>query len=88
MDLYIAGGFLGGLVFAALVAVIRIELCHRIDQRRFGEISALKVKALRDYRPDVVKYSYPREHELASSQLLDLRKWTYRQFYPNDPKGN
>jgi hypothetical protein len=71
-----------------VVALVRNELVYRIRMRRIGEISAKCTSELG--RADFIPVMEARYAELDTPNhhvmVIDLTKWTYRQFYPEGVK--
>lgn len=77
-----AAGSASGCVFA-----YRNELVFKCRSIRHNEVSRLASLAIHENRYDEWK-GYYREFELISydSMLVNFRCWTYKQFYPEEPK--
>lgn len=73
------------VVFCVLL-LVRNELVFRIRARRLSEIHDLNVQQIG--RPDFIAVMEQRYAELDSpgyaDMVLDLRRWTYRQFFPQE----
>lgn len=74
--------FLSLFAICAL-AMARNELVHRLRMRRLREVSARADLLIRQHKFDDWRPLYA-EVEATNYflQVLDLRKWTYRQFWP------
>lgn len=72
---------LAGLGLCVLAAM-RNFLVFKVRMHRLDEIYSANIKAIHEGR--MPPYAYDRYHDTQSydEQLIDLTKWTYRQFYP------
>lgn len=73
--------FLAALALCGLFA-LRNRLVFKVRMRRLDEIYSANMKAIHNGR--MPPYMYEKYHDAQSydEQIIDLKKWTYRQFYP------
>lgn len=74
------------LVAIAAIVLNRSQLVYKARIRRIGEISAACNRdLLRDGFYARMERRYAElDAQSYCSQLLDLRRWTYRQFFPSE----
>jgi hypothetical protein len=68
------------LMALVVVLLVRNELTFRMRSRRYDEIHAHNVRLIEmGGIPDLNAYDDMPSYE---AMLFDVRRWTYRQFYP------
>ena len=77
--------FFAGVFYILLMVIVRNELVYRMRIRRIDEIHEFIVNATDTQLFDARAYKDFRDGPTYDQMVWDLRKWTYRQFYPDKP---
>jgi hypothetical protein len=66
-----------------ILGLVRTEIVFRVRMKRLGEISAKCKRDIgrEDFYPLLEQRYAELERPSFESMVLDLRRWTYRQFY-------
>lgn len=66
------------IIALTIIGVIRVEIVSHVRNKRFIELMKLN-KPIREWRNIHNDFQYCPSF---NQQVLDLTKWTYKQFYP------